>query len=326
MAKKGGDVSVSFEETMRARTIWFKYCDSDGITKTATLRTILADMGQTPSQDELDVVLDVAGGKLKFEMFVKYLSYLKREFLKPPPADEDTINAYVAIGGMRDRTGYIDAGRLRNTVNNFKLTIDIDHMIEEVDEDGSGQIEYGEFQQMWGDEPAAEGEVSPPKIVNISAAAALAEDTPSDDERLQALRSFMLIDKSKEKEFARNQSMKRKQSRQKSMFGANRSSLFPPLGKSGRADTGFGETVAEEGEEEETPREEKKEEKLPPVNNDPTYMRYLGTKPLTLGVKKNVTRHRGAEASPPNTARTTRGSPQRTPRSQPATARNRTVS
>ena len=316
MSKKQADVQVSFEETMRARSIFMKYCESDGITKAATLRTILADIGQTPSQDELEVVMDVFGGKVKFEEFIKYLSFLKREFLKPPPADEDTINAYVAIGGSRDRSGFIDATTLKTTVNNFRLTIDIDSMIEEVDEDGSGQIEYGEFAQMWED---GEEEVTSP--VNKKPSVVVAEETPTDEERLATLRTFLKLDKSKEDAFARSQSMmKRKQSRGKSLAGSH-STRLPSIAVR-QMMAGFGDTVLdEEAAEDDAPKDEKKDERLPPVNTDPVYLRYLGTKPATLGVKKGVLKsHEHAAPSTARSARDRSASPPRSARA-PVSAR-----
>ena len=47
---------------------------------------------------------------------------------------------------MADRDGYIDASRLIEIVKkDFEMTIDIEQLIRDIDEDGSGQIEYDEF-------------------------------------------------------------------------------------------------------------------------------------------------------------------------------------
>ena len=59
---------------------------------------------------------------------------------------EDTLDAFVAMGGESDGEGYIDASRLIDIVKNeFQMTIDIESLIREIDEDNSGQIEYEEF-------------------------------------------------------------------------------------------------------------------------------------------------------------------------------------
>lgn len=53
------------------------------------------------------------------------------------------------MGGEEDGTGNIDAERLIDILkNDFELTIDIERMIKEVDQDDSGAIELGEFQSL----------------------------------------------------------------------------------------------------------------------------------------------------------------------------------
>ena len=56
------------------------------------------------------------------------------------------MDAYVAMGGDEDGGGYIDANKLIKIIKeDFEMTIDIEKLIEDIDEDGSGQIEYDEF-------------------------------------------------------------------------------------------------------------------------------------------------------------------------------------
>ena len=50
------------------------------------------------------------------------------------------------MGGDSDKGGYIDADKLVKVIkHDFEMTIDIEKLIEEIDGDGSGKIEYGEF-------------------------------------------------------------------------------------------------------------------------------------------------------------------------------------
>ena len=61
--------------------------------------------------------------------------------------NSDILDAYVAMGGMEDGDGHIDAEKLINTIKNeMGMTIDIEKLIEEIDEDGNGEIEFCEFQ------------------------------------------------------------------------------------------------------------------------------------------------------------------------------------
>ena len=54
----------------------------------------------------------------------------------------------MALGGNKDKSGCISSDKLINTCKDFGLTIDIVKLINEVDEDGSGEIEYEEFKAM----------------------------------------------------------------------------------------------------------------------------------------------------------------------------------
>ena len=63
--------------------------------------------------------------------------------------EEDTLDAYVALGGQKDRSGHIDAQQLVDIIKTqFEMTIDIEGLIKEVDEDDSGKIEYDEFMSL----------------------------------------------------------------------------------------------------------------------------------------------------------------------------------
>ena len=59
------------------------------------------------------------------------------------------MDAFVALGGQQDKEGFIDAARLIEIIKHeFEMTIDIEKLIEDIDEDGSGQIEYDEFMSL----------------------------------------------------------------------------------------------------------------------------------------------------------------------------------
>ena len=64
-------------------------------------------------------------------------------------SEEELLEAFVAMGGEADGEGAINADKLISTIKEeFGMTIDIEKLIEEIDEDGSGQIEFGEFTQL----------------------------------------------------------------------------------------------------------------------------------------------------------------------------------
>ena len=66
-------------------------------------------------------------------------------------SEEELLQAFVAMGGEPDGDGSIDADKLIDIIKNkFEMTIDIENLIEEIDEDGSGEIEFDEFKQLLG--------------------------------------------------------------------------------------------------------------------------------------------------------------------------------
>ena len=53
------------------------------------------------------------------------------------------------MGGDQDGGGCVDAEMLIKTIKEeFEMTIDIEALIAEVDEDGSGEIEFDEFKEL----------------------------------------------------------------------------------------------------------------------------------------------------------------------------------
>ena len=57
-----------------------------------------------------------------------------------------TVDAFVACGGNSDKSGNVHRETLVKIIkHDFSLTIDIEALIDEIDTDGSGEIEYEEF-------------------------------------------------------------------------------------------------------------------------------------------------------------------------------------
>ena len=53
------------------------------------------------------------------------------------------------MGGQEDGDGSIDAQELIRIIKDeFEMTIDIEKLIQDIDEDGSGEIEYDEFRNL----------------------------------------------------------------------------------------------------------------------------------------------------------------------------------
>ena len=88
--------------------------------------------------------------RILFADFLKIYMQRKNEISKFNDGPEmDVLDAFVAQGGNEDGGGNIDADKLIDIIKKqFEMTIDIEGQIKMIDEDGSGEIEYGEFQQL----------------------------------------------------------------------------------------------------------------------------------------------------------------------------------
>ena len=82
--------------------------------------------------------------------FADFLHIYENEKTKNSKNNEnDMIEAFVAMGGNRDMSGEICTTRLVSVIDEFQMTIDIENLISQIDEDGSGTIDYLEFKQLF---------------------------------------------------------------------------------------------------------------------------------------------------------------------------------
>eukprot|EP01060_Flectonema_neradi_P021401 TRINITY_DN29000_c0_g1_i1.p1 TRINITY_DN29000_c0_g1~~TRINITY_DN29000_c0_g1_i1.p1 ORF type:complete len:178 (+),score=13.79 TRINITY_DN29000_c0_g1_i1:44-577(+) len=101
---------------------------------------LLRQLGQSVSNSELEEILGAtcfkAGSHMSLERLIRIMETLKRRH--HDSVVPDTVEAFAALGGRKDRQGGVDVDILRGAVQAFELTIDIDAMIQEVDQDGLG--------------------------------------------------------------------------------------------------------------------------------------------------------------------------------------------
>lgn len=112
-------------------------------------------MGQKPSEEELFAMINEVDenntGKIEFYEFLK----VYEQHQNTGNRDEQDlskfylVDAFVAMGGNPDCTGSIDTDKLINVIRQqFEMTIDIERLIEDIDEDQSHSIEYEEFKRL----------------------------------------------------------------------------------------------------------------------------------------------------------------------------------
>lgn len=128
--------------------------EGNGKITVADLGEVLQAMGQKPSDDDLFFLLcevddGAMSGELSFAEFLQIIATQKERAVHGDASAHDMLDAYVACGGNPDGGGNVDASTLIRIVkNDFGLTINIEELIHAVDADGSGEIEFEEFESL----------------------------------------------------------------------------------------------------------------------------------------------------------------------------------
>mmetsp|Transcript_17025 Transcript_17025/g.20045 ORF Transcript_17025/g.20045 Transcript_17025/m.20045 type:complete len:158 (+) Transcript_17025:73-546(+) len=143
------------EEELEALTLAFHMYDLDGsgAIDTYELKKALESMGQNPSdQDVLELMAAMDednSGTISFIEFMNMVKFQKQLALDRDD-DADMLMAFVALGGGKDMSGHVERKKLVSTVKyDFGLPINIEEMIDALDEDGSGEIEWSEFKELF---------------------------------------------------------------------------------------------------------------------------------------------------------------------------------
>ena len=125
--------------------------DGSGHIDAAELKRVLEMMGQQQSEETIYHMVGQActtkDKRITLDAFKQVIGEQKK--VQNLSQAEDTLDAFVSLGGEQDGSGHINAQVLIDIVKkDFEMTIDIEKLIQEIDEDNSGQIEYEEFMEL----------------------------------------------------------------------------------------------------------------------------------------------------------------------------------
>ena len=153
------------EERLADDKVWdafmaFDY-DKSGYMQTSDLKNALEHLGETVTEEQTFLMIANADpantGTIQFNQFKDLVDDKRAN--EGGSTEEELLEAFVAMGGQPDGDGFIDADKLIHTIKNeFEMTIDIEKLILDIDEDGSGEIEFDEFQQLLAGQAAGEAE------------------------------------------------------------------------------------------------------------------------------------------------------------------------
>ena len=123
--------------------------DSSGSITTKELGTVMRNLGQNPSEEELKQMINEIdfdkNGVIDFNEFL----YLMVKKMNGNDTEEELLEAFKVFD--RDGNGYVTSHELRcvmTTLCEETSPEEIEEMIKEADIDGDGQVDYQEFVKM----------------------------------------------------------------------------------------------------------------------------------------------------------------------------------
>lgn len=123
--------------------------DRDGTITSKELGTVMRNLGQNPSEEELKQMIrevDLDGnGTIDFKEFL----CLMVKKMKGIDTEEELLEAFKVFD--RDGNGYITSHELRHIMTNLGEDLtpeEVEEMVKEADLDNDGQIDYDEFVKM----------------------------------------------------------------------------------------------------------------------------------------------------------------------------------
>jgi Ca2+-binding EF-hand superfamily protein len=79
--------------------------------------------------------------------FYQLMANKKRQYHER--SEQETLKAFVAVGGNPDGSGCVESHKLIEILKNeFQMTLNIEKLLTEIDTDGSGEIEFDEFTEL----------------------------------------------------------------------------------------------------------------------------------------------------------------------------------
>ena len=123
--------------------------DRDGAINNRELGTVMRNLGQNPSEEELKQMIkeiDLDGnGVIDFNEFL----YLMVKKMNGNDTEEELLEAFKVFD--RDGDGYVTSHELRSVMTSLcegTTQEEVEEMIKEADIDGDGQVDYQEFVKM----------------------------------------------------------------------------------------------------------------------------------------------------------------------------------
>eukprot|EP00906_Rhabdomonas_costata_P026691 RCo038016 len=130
------------------------YYACDGMNRD-NLKAVFHQLGiEEADEAEIEALFTSTASKfLDIRTFLSFVQKQKNRHVATMRAntDDDLVDAFVAMGGERDHSGFVNASKLYETAKLFELTIDLERLISDLDADGSGCLDFQEFAVLFRD-------------------------------------------------------------------------------------------------------------------------------------------------------------------------------
>uniref|UniRef100_A0A7S2SNW2 Calmodulin n=1 Tax=Rhizochromulina marina TaxID=1034831 RepID=A0A7S2SNW2_9STRA len=145
---------LSQEEVEACREAFTAFdTNSSGEIDAWELRDILKGLGRHPSDEELFEIISLVdtnmSGTIDFTEFLKVIDYQK-SMANQDDNLQEIVHAFTACGGNPDKSGFVKCERVIHIVQEvFDLKFDIKSLMETLDDEEEGQIDFEKFRSIF---------------------------------------------------------------------------------------------------------------------------------------------------------------------------------
>eukprot|EP00792_Barthelona_sp_PAP020_P005290 TRINITY_DN2584_c0_g2_i1.p1 TRINITY_DN2584_c0_g2~~TRINITY_DN2584_c0_g2_i1.p1 ORF type:complete len:157 (-),score=51.17 TRINITY_DN2584_c0_g2_i1:85-555(-) len=114
------------------------------------LRSCLSELNKEPPEEEffrlIEHIDDNGTGKIAFNQFLQIIS--NQKMLAKPDDDNDTLEAFVALGGNPDKTGTVLIETINTTIAEYGLAHNVNDITQKFNDNDNGKLDYESFALM----------------------------------------------------------------------------------------------------------------------------------------------------------------------------------